>query len=69
MTEESREDTAISDSGDAMVRLTHVTTPGRPDLSVIAPGAWPLDEGWETWRPPAGWDEPLWLPASVALPS
>ena len=31
--------------------------------------AWPLDEGWETWRPPEEWDEPLSLPASLALPS
>jgi hypothetical protein len=36
---------------------------------LIQPRAWPLDEGWETWRPPDGWDEPLSLPASVALPS
>jgi Protein of unknown function (DUF402) len=31
----------------------------------IDPRAWPLDEGWESWRPPAEWDEPLTLPASV----
>ena len=24
--------------------------------------AWPLDEDWHTWRPPAGWDDPLDLP-------
>jgi hypothetical protein len=36
---------------------------------LIEPGAWPLDEGWESWRPPQGWDEPLSLPASVALRS
>ncbi|WP_151084198.1 DUF402 domain-containing protein [Nocardioides cynanchi] len=36
---------------------------------LIEPRAWPLDEGWETWRPPEGWDEPLTLPASVALRS
>jgi hypothetical protein len=30
-------------------------------------GAWPLDEGWESWRPPPGWDEPLTLPASPAV--
>ena len=29
----------------------------RHDL--VAPRAWPLDEGWETWRPPAEWDAPL----------
>jgi hypothetical protein len=33
---------------------------------LIEPRAWPLDEGWESWRPPAGWDEPLRLPAHVA---
>ncbi len=27
--------------------------------------AWPLDEGWEAWRPPAAWDEPLTLPADL----
>jgi len=32
----------------------------RRDL--IEPRAWPLDEDWESWRPPAGWDEPLHLP-------
>jgi hypothetical protein len=36
---------------------------------LIEAGAWPLDEGWESWRPPPGWDEPLSLPASVALRS
>jgi hypothetical protein len=36
---------------------------------LIEPAAWPLDEGWESWRPPEAWDEPLSLPASVALPS
>ncbi len=35
---------------------------------LIEPGAWPLDEDWEAWRPPAGWDAPLALPADV-LPS
>jgi len=29
---------------------------------VVAPRAWPLDEGWESWHPPPGWDEPLVLP-------
>jgi Protein of unknown function (DUF402) len=32
---------------------------------LIDPGAWPLDEGWETWRPPEEWDEPLALPRDV----
>jgi hypothetical protein len=32
---------------------------------LIVPGAWPLDEGWEGWRPPPEWDEPLTLPAGV----
>lgn len=27
--------------------------------------SWPLDEDWETWRPPADWDEPLTLPADL----
>jgi hypothetical protein len=36
---------------------------------VIERRAWPLDEGWESWRPPQEWDEPLSLPASLALPS
>ncbi|WP_344304096.1 DUF402 domain-containing protein [Nocardioides bigeumensis] len=29
---------------------------------LIAPRAWPLDQGWETWRPPPGWDDPLTFP-------
>ncbi|HEX4688584.1 MAG TPA: DUF402 domain-containing protein [Nocardioides sp.] len=28
----------------------------------IDPRAWPLDEGWEDWQPPADWDVPLRLP-------
>lgn len=36
---------------------------------LIDPHAWPLDEGWEAWRPPDGWDAPLALPASLALPT
>ncbi|HEY3528718.1 MAG TPA: DUF402 domain-containing protein [Nocardioides sp.] len=31
----------------------------------IDPGAWPLDEGWESWQPPPEWDEPLTLPRDV----
>ncbi len=30
--------------------------------ALVEPRAWPLDEGWEAWRPPAGWDDPLTLP-------
>jgi hypothetical protein len=26
---------------------------------------WPLDEDWETWQPPADWDEPLTMPADL----
>jgi hypothetical protein len=40
-----------------------VAEQARRDL--VDPGAWPLDEGWESWRPPAAWDEPLSLPAGV----
>ena len=32
---------------------------------LIEPGAWPLDESWEAWRPPDGWDAPLALPPAV----
>jgi hypothetical protein len=32
---------------------------------LIEPHAWPLDEGWEDWRPPPGWDEPLSLPSAA----
>jgi hypothetical protein len=32
---------------------------------LIDPRSWPLDEGWEDWRPPSGWDEPLSLPSAV----
>lgn len=31
----------------------------------VDPRAWPLDEGWEEWQPPPGWDEPLTLPDDV----
>ncbi len=29
---------------------------------LVVPRAWPLDEGWEAWRPPPAWDEPLAWP-------
>jgi len=29
---------------------------------LVAPRAWPLDEDWESWRPPPEWDTPLTLP-------
>jgi hypothetical protein len=29
---------------------------------LVDPRAWPLDEGWESWRPPPGWAEPPVLP-------
>ena len=32
---------------------------------LIEPWAWPLEEDWESWRAPAGWDEPLDLPAHL----
>jgi hypothetical protein len=32
---------------------------------LVDPRAWPLDEGWEDWRPPPEWGEPLHLPAGV----
>jgi hypothetical protein len=32
---------------------------------LVEPLAWPLDEQWETWQPPAEWDEPLTLPEDV----
>ncbi len=32
---------------------------------LVEPRAWPLDEGWERWRPSTGWDEPLSLPTAL----
>ena len=32
---------------------------------LLQPRAWPLDEDWEAWRPPAEWDEPLRLPPDL----
>lgn len=29
---------------------------------LVDPRAWPLDEAWESWRPPPGWAGPLVLP-------
>jgi hypothetical protein len=40
----------------------------RAHHDLVAPRAWPLDEGWETWRPPAAWAGPLTLP-ETAFPS
>jgi hypothetical protein len=38
----------------------------RTDL--LQPGAWPLDEDWESWCPPTQWDEPLSLPPDLRPP-
>jgi hypothetical protein len=35
---------------------------------LLQPRAWPLDEGWESWRPPPEWDDPLSLPADLRPP-
>lgn len=32
---------------------------------LVQPRAWPLDEDWESWRPPPEWDEPLVLPPEL----
>ena len=37
----------------------------RARRELVDPHAWPLDEGWESWHPPACWDEPLRLPDDV----
>ena len=31
-------------------------------VELVEPRAWPLDEDWEGWRPPAAWQAPLSLP-------
>lgn len=36
-------------------------------LDFIASGAWPLDEGWESWMPDAAMDVPVALPPSEAV--
>ena len=36
---------------------------------LIEPLTCPLDERWETWRPPEGWDQPLELPDDAAAVS
>ena len=33
---------------------------------LVEPGAWPLDEDWETWRPPGGWARTAGSPARGA---
>jgi hypothetical protein len=87
MTERSREEVVVTDSGGTMTRLTEPPRAVTPDLSwlkdadelaagaasgwyspeqadairdvaelarreLVEPRAWPMDEGWETWRPP-----------------
>ena len=32
---------------------------------LVQPRGWPLDEDWESWRPPPEWDEPLVLPPEL----
>jgi hypothetical protein len=32
---------------------------------LVEPRAWPLDEAWESWRPPQEWEQPLSLPPDV----
>jgi uncharacterized protein DUF402 len=43
--------------------IDDIAEQARRDL--VDPRAWPLDEGWEDWRPPPSWDEPLTLPRHV----
>jgi hypothetical protein len=43
--------------------IRDIAEQARHDL--VEPNAWPLDEGWEDWQPPAEWDVPLTLPDDV----
>ncbi len=49
-------------SGQAKV-IRDIAEQARGEL--VDPRAWPLEEDWEEWRPPAEWDEPLRLPPHV----
>ncbi|WP_258724085.1 DUF402 domain-containing protein [Cellulomonas sp. NS3] len=42
-----------------------VRAQGAAAAELVERRGWPLDEGWESWRPPTGWDEPLPLPDDV----
>ncbi|MBB2923990.1 DUF402 domain-containing protein [Cellulomonas cellasea] len=42
-----------------------VRAQGERAARLVERRGWPLDAGWESWRPPAGWDEPLPLPEGV----
>jgi hypothetical protein len=58
---------ALEGAGIVSPRLaTWVREQGTRAAAVVESRAWPLDEGWERWRPPGGWDEPLPLPDDVA---
>jgi hypothetical protein len=52
-------------SADQARVVTHVADRARREL--IDPQAWPLDERWEDWAPPPGWDEPLTLPDGARM--
>lgn len=34
-------------------------------FALVGQHAWPMDESWEAWRPPAPWEQPLELPAAI----
>lgn len=51
-----------ADQGDAIRAIAD-----RARRELIDPRAWPLGEGWESWRPPVGWDEPLSLPDHLVV--
>lgn len=44
-----------------------VRAQGARAADLVERRGWPLDEGWESWRPPAGWDEPLPLPDDMEV--
>jgi hypothetical protein len=51
-------------SAEQVAAVREIAEQARHDL--VVPRSWPLDEGWEAWRPPPEWDGPLTFDAAGA---
>ena len=53
-------------TSDQVAAVREIAEQARHEL--VVPSAWPLDEGWEAWRPPPEWDRPLTFDGADAYP-
>jgi len=53
-------------SAEQVAAVREIAEQARHEL--VVPRSWPLDEGWEDWRPPPEWDRPLTFDEAEASP-